>query len=390
MSTAKTRGSDRVVTVALLSSIATGGLATAASASVTNNWITWSAPTVYDQTGNYDANGQTSYQYATTATGTLTMPDSTVVYVRLTGEVVSPTAYGGLPTGGGFCGPSGFASNGTTISNFWSQMPVSGTTPGAPDDGSAFLSANVTSLPTNGDHIGLIGATNGGVQTQTIEFFSDAGFTTATTVQNILILAGTVGGAGTQMSWTFDRDFEILSDRSLRRKCGRVGGSARRLPPLRRRFPARALRVSSRLEWLDSHVAVAADRRTHRASPAPPRRRRLRAASSLGARGGVALARCRAPPSPHPLHDLGDALQVAFGVDLVGELGTGMAQRRGGGFQPELPSYPRARGVPQLMRVPGVGLAPRSHRGLALGDDVRRRRERLPARVRDRPAVARP
>ena len=220
MSTAKTRGSDRAMTVALLSSIATGGLATAANASVTNNWIEWNAPATYGQTGFYNANGQTSYQYATTATGTLTMPDSTVVYVRLTGEVVSPTAYGGLPTGGGFCGPSGFASNGTTISNFWSQMPVSGTTPGAPDDGSAFLSANVTSLPTNGDHIGLIGATNGGVQTQTIEFFSDAGFTTATTVQNILILAGTVGGAGTQMSWTFDRDFDILSDNA-----GAPGGS---------------------------------------------------------------------------------------------------------------------------------------------------------------------
>jgi hypothetical protein len=25
--------------------------------------------------------------------------------------------------------------------------------------------------------------------------------------------------------------------------------------------------------------------------------------------------------SPHPLHDLGHALQIAFGVDLIGELG---------------------------------------------------------------------
>lgn len=176
-----------------------------ASANVLNNWINWTAPASYGSSATINTS---SYQYATTATGTLLMPDSSTVHVRLTGEVVSPTAFNSSPTAGGFGGPSGFSSNGTTISNYWSQLPDSGTTSGG-SDGSAFLSSNVTTLPSNGDHIGLIGS---GAATQTIEFFSDASFTSAVTVQNLLILVASLGSPVTQASWTFNQDFDILSD----------------------------------------------------------------------------------------------------------------------------------------------------------------------------------
>lgn len=198
--------------LAAVSVIAAHGLAASTNAAVTNNWINWTAPASYGSSATLNSG---SYSYSTTATGTLLMPDSSTVYVRLTGEVVSPTAYGVNPTGGGYCGPSGFSSNGTTISNFWTQVPNSGTTNPDQSDGSAFLSSNVTTLPTTGpgagDHIGLIGS---GSATQTIEFFSDSGFSTPVAVQNLLILVSSLGSAPTQASWTFNQDFDILSDNS--------------------------------------------------------------------------------------------------------------------------------------------------------------------------------
>jgi len=208
-----------------LSAIAAGTLATAASASVTNNWIEWNAPAgsaTSGVTGDYTATGTTagrSYTYANGTTGTITMPDSTTVYVRLSGEVGNPYAdpynSGSVdPTAAGWGGLSGFSQNNTARADYWSQLPFSGgSAPGDPGDGSAFTSANVTTLPTIGDHIGLIGGT-GGIQTQTIEFFSDAGFTESTTVQNFVMLVGSLGQVGIQASWTFNEDFDILSDNS--------------------------------------------------------------------------------------------------------------------------------------------------------------------------------
>ena len=161
-------------------------------------WIVWDAPASY----GLSSTGST-YNYAGGTTGTMTLADSTVIYVKLTGEVVDPTAFGSNPTGGGYCGPSGFSQNGTTISNFWSQLPFT--------NGNAFLSANVSAVPTNGDHIGLVGGA-GGIQTQTVEFFSDASRTVATSVSDIVLLVASLGGSGVQASWTFNQDFNVLSD----------------------------------------------------------------------------------------------------------------------------------------------------------------------------------
>ncbi|GEM_PF-966666 len=169
-------------------------------------WIVWDAPASYGSSGSAIGGDSLTYtyNYAGGTTGTMTLADSSVIYVRFTGEVVDPTLDGTFnPTGGGFCGPSGFSQNGTTISNFWSQLPNT--------DGNTFTSANVPTVPTNGDHIGLIGGT-GGIQTQTVEFFSDAAMTTATSVSDIVLLVASLGGGPNTGSWTFNQDFTILSD----------------------------------------------------------------------------------------------------------------------------------------------------------------------------------
>lgn len=201
---------SRSTTIAAMAALSIGG---AAVADVTNTWITWDASASYNLigTGNTPGShsGSVNYAYAGGTTGVMTMPDSTTVYVRLTGEVVDPTAFGADPdAASGFGGPSGFSQNGTTRSDFWSTYP--GT------DANTYTSANVGTLPTNGDHIGLVGGTNG-IQTQTIEFFSDAAMTTSTSVENIVMLVASLGfGGATPMtaSWTFDQDFDILSDNS--------------------------------------------------------------------------------------------------------------------------------------------------------------------------------
>ena len=193
----------RSITVALA---AISFVTPAALAGTALPWIVWDAPASYGNSGSGIGGDSVTYNYnyAGGTTGTMTLADSSVIYVRLTGEVVDPTLNGTVvPTGGGFCGPSGFSQNGTTISNYWSQVP--GT------DGNTFTSLNVPTVPTNGDHIGLIGGT-GGIQTQTVEFFSDAAMTTATSVSDIVLLVVSLGGGPNIASWTFNQDFTILSD----------------------------------------------------------------------------------------------------------------------------------------------------------------------------------
>lgn len=204
------RHRSAVVPGVLVVALSAVGMTAAANASVTNTWITWDAPASYNLTGTSNSPGSTSgsvnYAYAGGTTGVMTLPDLSTVYVRLTGEVVSPFAYGSDPDAtSGYGGPSGFSQNGTTRSNFWSTYPDT--------DAATYSSPNVGTLPTNGDHIGLVGGTNG-IQTQTIEFFSDAAMTNAASVQNIVLLVASLGFSSLQASWTFNQDFEILSDNS--------------------------------------------------------------------------------------------------------------------------------------------------------------------------------
>jgi len=195
----------RVVQAAVTGSLSILAMPGTVSATVTNSWITWDAPSSYSQTATDPNNSAATYSYATGTTGVLTLPGGSTVYVRLSGEVVNPFQGGADPDApSGYRGPSGFSQNGTTSPTYWSTYPHTG---GA----SAYSSANVVSLPTNGDHIGLIGNTDG-IQTQTLEFFSDVGLTQATSVSNLVLLVASLGSHVFDASWTFNRDFEVLSD----------------------------------------------------------------------------------------------------------------------------------------------------------------------------------
>lgn len=227
-----TRASSGLLVVAVLAAVGlvADPMAPPAAASGELNWIDWTAPGSYPQTGTEPD----TYKYATSADGELELADGTTVYVTLTGEVVDPTLDGtGTNVGTSctaFCGPSGFSTSTppTTKDNFWQTYPFSGpdsytfgSGTGNPGNGESFTSANVplAQLPENGDHIGLVGASvdDGGNPTQTLTFYSDAGRTTPVEVSDIIMIIGSLGGDHTPPTpstavWDFTQDVVVLSD----------------------------------------------------------------------------------------------------------------------------------------------------------------------------------
>jgi hypothetical protein len=212
---------QRLATIAILAlsiGLAVGAPAQRSEAqAITLNWIEWTPPAAYPN----NATGP-SYAYTTTALGELLMPDGTLVFVRLTGEIVDPAEGLAGPNCSSYCGPSGFRSrvtdpgvNATVRSAFWQTYPDSGLTPFA-NDGAAFTSSSLPfdQLPVGGDHIGLIGAAvaDGGNPTQRIEFFSDPARTIPFAVRDIVMLIASLGGSGVTATWDFTQDFDILSD----------------------------------------------------------------------------------------------------------------------------------------------------------------------------------
>lgn len=187
-----------------LASLSMVAITGAAGASVTNNWINWNAPTgsaTSGVTGDYTQTATwfptsgpgESYTYASGATGAITMPDTSTVNVTMSGEVVNPYAFNWAGPSSIYGGPSGFDSNGTSSNTFWGTRPAT--------DAATYSSANVSSAPNNGDHIGLIGS---GLATTTITFDQ--------TVSNIVMVIYSLGSSGEQGEWTFDQDFVVLSD----------------------------------------------------------------------------------------------------------------------------------------------------------------------------------
>lgn len=166
-------------------------------------WIQWSAPGSYNGRATIPegADPVYPYAYATEALGTIAMPGGATVYVKLTGEILGnmPTQPPAPLNASGF----GIASN-----SYWSARNGAGT------NGAAFRSANVPDLPSNGDRIGVAGSSAGGVQLQTLQFFSDAGRTTSVAVSNLVMDVWSLGrpGAGGEGRWNFTQNFDILSD----------------------------------------------------------------------------------------------------------------------------------------------------------------------------------
>ncbi len=185
-----------------------------AHADPTVSWISWDSPA---EPGSYGITasgpgGIGDYTYVGIAEGSIVMPDTSTVYVRLTGEVVdpltAPASWSSVDTAYGL--PSGFAadvaahSEQTTKSNYWDGTQIAWT------DADTFTeSDNVPSVPTSGDHIGLVGT---GVAQQTLEFFSDSDRTIPVEVTNIVMLVNSLGNTTRDGRWDFSQDFTVLSD----------------------------------------------------------------------------------------------------------------------------------------------------------------------------------
>jgi hypothetical protein len=151
-------------------------LATAASshAAITSSWVEWDAPGSYP---GFFPGGLFPYAYASGTTGSITMPDNSVVGVTLSGEIM---------------GSYGASAFGTRGNSFWSNANYNGNT---------YISTNVPALPTNSDRIGVAGSA---LPNQVLTFSSPV----SNILMNIWSLGDDQGNMGT---WVFSQPFVILS-----------------------------------------------------------------------------------------------------------------------------------------------------------------------------------
>jgi hypothetical protein len=171
---------EKLVLTFLTSVALTSGMS--ANAAVTVNWTDWNAP------GSYPLSASTlpatgwwgnSIEYASGTTGSITMPDSTVVGVTFTGEILQ----------------DGGASVFTTAApSLWISSQ------GTP---SAYISETVPSLPPTDTRIGLSGYGN---PTQSITF--------SQSVENIVLIIRSLGSSTIAATWTFTQPFVVLSEKS--------------------------------------------------------------------------------------------------------------------------------------------------------------------------------
>lgn len=146
----------------------------------TVNWMNWTAPGAYPLN-----NAVPAYTYANGASGTLTLPDTSVVNVTLTGEVLDQSCFtvalGGCP--GGY-----WAGQGWTGAAF----PVG-----------TFTSTNVPSVPPT---VNLIVQAGYQLTQHTLTFSQP--------VTNVVMNIISLGNPGGLSAYQFTRDFTILSQKS--------------------------------------------------------------------------------------------------------------------------------------------------------------------------------
>jgi hypothetical protein len=140
------------------------GIQSTSFGSLVNNWINWTAPSSYPG------------GYASSANGSILMPDSSTVGVTFSGEILPPDA----------------SAFGTNDNSFWSTENYLGTT---------YLSSNVPTLPSNSDRVAVNGVYN---VNQLLTFSSP--------VSNLVMNVWSLGSPGNLGSWQFNRPFVILSE----------------------------------------------------------------------------------------------------------------------------------------------------------------------------------
>jgi hypothetical protein len=162
--------------IALVSVLAMLCATAARAQAVTTGWLNWTPPSSYPSTADTSPTSGwwgTTYPYTPTLSGSLTLPDSSVVGVTLAGEVL------GVP------GSTEFHTSGG---------------PGLWNDSAAFTSANVPTLPPDGTRLALAGW---GAATQTLTFSAP--------VSNLTLFISSLGDPGTPATWTFNQPVTILS-----------------------------------------------------------------------------------------------------------------------------------------------------------------------------------
>jgi len=158
-------------TIALKLLIAASALLSSFAMAQTVNWLNWTAPGSYPSSVS---GGGTTINYAS---GSLTLPDSTVVTATLTGEVISQSCFTSPCT-------SGFSWAGTGAS-------------------STYRSTNVPSLPPNNNLIAQSGYANA---SHTLTFSQP--------VTNVVMNVYSLGNPSSQSAYQFTQDFVILSQDS--------------------------------------------------------------------------------------------------------------------------------------------------------------------------------
>lgn len=141
-------------------------------AAVILNWVEWVAPGSYP----FFNNDALAYNYASGTTGSITLPNSSVVGVTLSGEVM---------------GSYSASAFGTANNAYWNTRNYAGST---------YLGANVPSLPSNSDRIWVGGY---GISQQTLTFDAP--------VSNIVMNVWSLGNPELIGSWSFNQPFVILS-----------------------------------------------------------------------------------------------------------------------------------------------------------------------------------
>ncbi len=155
----------------------TMGICAPASAQ-TVNWMSWTAPGAYPS-----SNPAPPYTYTSSATGSLTLPDATVVGVTLSGEVVDQSCFTVTLAG---C-PAGYWK-----STGWSASPAG-----------TFTNANVPALPPNENLITQAGYQNA---VHVLTF--------AQPVTNVVMNIISLGSPAQASAYQFTQDFAILSQDS--------------------------------------------------------------------------------------------------------------------------------------------------------------------------------
>ena len=146
---------------------------------ITVNWLNWTAPATYPL-----SNSGPPYNYANGASGTITLPDGSVVNATLTGEVLDQSCF--------------TVSSTNCPSGYWRS--VGGWGPSGTFPAGTFTSSNVPSVPPTANVIVQAGYQSA---THTLTF--------SRPVTNLVMNVFSLGGGGSVSAYVFDRDITVLS-----------------------------------------------------------------------------------------------------------------------------------------------------------------------------------